>query len=263
MFAWGVLVFGATVTVFSGRAAPLFTPEMIPMSGPLSLFVFAASLLAVGGTAIWLLKRRAWRRAGRGANLTPDGGGLLGNKTFAGTVAGRAVRAKTITRKTGSSDEGGSSKTTYTVVEADLDEPATEGLVIGTGSDGMGDIGNLPITLETDTVGQFAVVGTSEELAQDTLTPHAEDALREPARLDLVFAGNAADVLLEPVPDSDGALTGRLTDGIEKKVRNRLAGDAGTVSTQTKGLILDSDELDRQTRAVAAVANEFETASSR
>lgn len=262
LFAWALLVFGATVAVFSGQAAPLVTLEMLPVSGPIGLFAFAGGLLVVGAVGITLMKRRAWRRAGARANLTPQGGGLLGNPALVGTADGRPVRARTIKQQTSGGGEGGSRKSTFTVVEADLGEPATEGLVISPGGGDTADIGDVPVNLETETVGEFAVVGNSEGLARDTLTTRARNELREPALLESVLVGNASDVLLEAVPDSDGRLAGALTDGIERKIREKMAGDAGTVRIKTKGMILDSEELDRQVTAVAAVADGFESATA-
>lgn len=232
MFAWALVVFGGTVAVFSGRAAPVVTPETLPIGGPIGLFAFAGGLLVAGGVVIALLKRRAWRRAGRRANLEPEGGGLLGNPALVGTANGRTVRARTIKRQTSGGGESGSSTSTFTVVEA-------------------------------ETVGEFAVVSSSTELARDTLTARAKNELREPALLESVLVGNASDVLGEAVPDSDGFLTGPLTEGIERKLRDEMAGDAGTVRVETKGTILDSEELARQIAAVAAVADGFESATAR
>lgn len=263
LFAWALLVFGGTVAVFSGRAAPLVTPEMLPVGGPIGMVVFAGGLLVVGGVVIALLKRRAWRRAGQRANLTPEGGGLLEKPALVGTENGRTVRARTVKRQTGGGGESGSSKSTFTVVEADLDEPAADGLVIGNGGEDIADIGDMPVDLEADTVGEFAVVGTSEELARETLTTRAQNELHEPSLLESVLVGNASDVLLEAVPDSDGLLTGALTDSIERKLRDEIAGDAGTVRVETEGMLLDGEELDRQLTAVAAVADGFESAIAR
>lgn len=263
LFAWALLVAGGTVAIFSGRAAPVVTPETLPVSGPIGMVAVAGGLLVVGGVVIVLAKRRAWRKAGRKVGLTPEGGGLLGAPTLVGTEHGRTVRARTVKRQTGSGGESGSSKSTFTVVEADLDETATEGLVISTGEEDAADIGDMPVDFETDTVGEFSVVGTSEKLARETLTTRARNELHETARLEEVLVGNASDVLLAAVPESDGLLTGALTDGIERNLRDEMAGDAGTVRVETKGMILDSEELDRQITAVAAVADGFESATAR
>lgn len=262
LFAWGLVVFGATVAVFSGRAAPTVTPDMLPIDGPFGMFAFAAVPLLAGGAVIGLLKRRAWRRAGQRANLTPEGGGVFGTPTLAGTVNGRPVRARTIKRRTGGGGEGGSNKSTFTIIEADLDDHATDGLVIGAGDGDVPGFSDMPVDIEAESVEGFAVVGTSDELAGETLTTRARNQLRQPALLDSVLVGNASDVLLEAVPDSDGFLAGKLTDGIEQKLQEELAGDAGTVRAETSGLILDSEELANQITAVATVADEFESATT-
>jgi hypothetical protein len=80
----------------------------------------------------------------------------------------------------------------------------------------------MPVNLETDTGGGFAVVSTPEELAREALTTRAQNELRD-----------------------------------------EVAGDAGTVRVETEGLLPDSEELDRQLTAVAAVADGFESAIAR
>jgi len=264
MFGWGILVFGATVAVFSGKAAPLVTVEMIPISGPFSLFAFAGGLFVIGAIVVGKLRKRAWKRAGRQANLRPEGGGLIGSPDMVGTENGRTVRARTIKRRTSSGGgESGSSKSTFTIVEADLGEPPESGMVI-TRSDGEGldDIGSAGFDLETDSVGEFDVITRSPELTDAILTERARGALRRMSRSGAVFVGDAADVVLEAVPDGDGMITGMVTDKIESKMKEKM-GDSDAVSIETKGPILDSEEMEAQIAAVAAVADEFERATGR
>lgn len=262
LFGWALLVFGITVAVFSGQAAPLLTPDMLPIGGPPALFVLGGGLLVAGVLVIGQLKRRAWRRVGRNAGLTPAGGGLFSNPDLDGAVDGRTVRARTITRQQNSGGEGGSSSVTYTIVEADLSEPATEGLIVNRGGDGdFAGAQQLSGDIESYTIDGFHAVGTSRDLAEAVLTSRVQTALREPSLVGSVKAGNAADVLLDALPDSDGMLMGKLSDGIESTIRAEFGGDAGTVRIESKGLLLDSAELDRQLSAVVAVAGAFESAS--
>lgn len=263
LFGWALLVFGFTVAVFSGQTAPLITVDMLPVGGPPALIVLAGGLLVAGVFVVSLLKRRAWRRTGHAVGLTPTGGGLFSTPDLGGTVDGRSVHARTITRRTNSGGEGGSNSTTYTVVEADLSEPATDGLIVTRGGNAdFAGAEQLSSSIESDTVGEFQVVGTSRELAEAVLTSRVQTTLRKPSLADSVQAGDAADVLLEAVPDSDGMLMGKLTDGIQSKIQEQYGGDAATVRIETKGLLLDNDELDRQLRAVVAVAGAFEAATT-
>jgi hypothetical protein len=260
---WGILVFGATVAVFSGKVAPLVTPSMIPVGGPFSLFVFAGGLLVLGGLVVSQLKKRAWKRAGRRANLTPDGSGFFGNPDLVGTHKGRSVTVRTVKRKTGSSGEGGSNKTTYTIVEADLDEPAADGIVAGLGAeDADTNFGELATQLETTTVNDFQAVTDAPERARDLLDGKTQRALEGPERVDTVLVGDASSVLVDAIPDGEGMLAEKMTDAMKSKIEKEFPGDADTVTVQSKGLLLDASALEEQLDAVATVANEFEATGS-
>jgi len=193
LFGWAIVVFGTTVAVFSGNAAPLVTPSDLPVGGPLALFVSAVGLFLVGMLVVNRLKRRDWTAAGRAAGLEPEGGGLFETPDMVGTVGGRAVRATTITRKTSSSTGNGNDTTTYTVVEADLREPIEEGLVVGERQDepllGTSDVGGfeneeLPAGVDAETVGEHRVISGEGPSAEAVLPPRARDALEASALLD-------------------------------------------------------------------------------
>jgi hypothetical protein len=262
LFGWVLIVFASTVALFSGQAEPLVSPSMLPANGPFAMVGLAGGSLIVGAVVLTQLKRRAWRRAGRHAGLTAEGGGLFRSADLVGTEGERTVRARTIKRKTGGG-ESGTSKTTYTVVEADLREPATEGLLIARGNSSPTEVGELPLEMETRSVGEFAVVGGADELGHKVLSDRVQDALRQSPLLDTMLVGNASDVLLEAVPDGDGGLMGWVTDGIEDKLADHIPGDASTVRVETKGMLLDEVALERQVTAVATVADEFEAVTAR
>ncbi|MEF8783558.1 MAG: hypothetical protein V5A39_10665 [Haloarculaceae archaeon] len=265
LFGWGILVVGATVAVFSGNAAPLLTPSTLPLNGPISMFVFAGVPLLGGGVVVALLRKRAWRAAGRRAQLTPDGGlSLLGNPDLVGTRAGRTVRARTIKRKTGSSGEGGSKHTTYTVIEAEIDDPSEDGIVIGVGdTNEETDFGEVTAKVETEVVDGFPTINNAPDRTENVLTPKTQAALEEPDDIDAVYVGDTSTVILDALPDADGMIAGKLTDMLKSKVEEKLPGNTHTVTIQTKGVLLDGGELDRQVAAVATVANEFETTAPR
>lgn len=260
LLLWGTLSFGVSIAVFTGNAEPYVTPADLPIQGPVALFGTGLVSLLAGAFVLGRLKRRSWKRTGRAAGLTPDGG-FLGTPDLEGTVDGRAVRARTITRRTGSGGEGGSNRTTYTIVEADLAEPTEHGLLVapGDGTDvGTGSV-NVDLDQLTTTVDGVAAVADSDALARDTLTQRVVDALDEPGRLEVVLVGNAADVLTDQLPDGSG-LTGSLFSHAKSKIADEMAGDAGTVSTEDKGLVLNATELEAQVAAVAATADSFERA---
>lgn len=264
LFVWATIVFGASILVFSGNAAPYLTPSMLPISGPFSLFAFAAGLFVLGGVVVSRLRRRAWRQAGQQANLTPQGGGLIGSQDLVGKRNGRSVRARTIKRKSGGSSSEGSSKTTYTIVEADLEAEATDGLVIAVGDDAESTaVVDFTEKMETESVNDVETIGSSFDRANRILTQRAQDALSRPGRMGAVLAGDATGELLEALPDSDGMIAGKMADMMQNKIKEKLPGTPGTVTTQTKGLLLDGDEIDHQVAAVAAVADEFDATSSR
>lgn len=256
---WMFATFGITVAILSGEAAPIISPSELPGSGPVKFFGVPVVLIAVGATVISRFEKRSWRTAGRRAGLTPEGRSLIGKPDLTGTVDGRSVRVRTISRRTGGGGESGSNKTTFTVVETELREPVENGLVISEADTGEITVGAADAGAETVTVGDFRVLGGSENLVRDLLTQRVQSALRDPARLDSVTVGNAAGIMADMIPDADGMITGMLTGGMKKKLKDKYDDDATTVSTETKRAVLDGDELRRQAAAVAAVADEFES----
>lgn len=263
LFGWGTSVFAALVLVLSGNAEPYVSPSDVPITGPLEMFGVAAGLFVAGGLVIGQLEKGSWKRAGKRANLPPAGWELVGKPALEGTVNGRTVRARTVKRRTGSSGEGGSNKTTYTVVEAELSTTAAEGLVLTPGdgtvlSDGSV---NVDVGPELTTIGAFGVVG-SDALAREVLTTRVRDALQAPETMEAVYAGEATALLLEAIPDAEGTISGLVTGTMASAIEDRVPGDAGTVRTERKGVVLNASELDAQATAVAAVAESFERATA-
>lgn len=256
---WVMAVFGATLAVLLGETAPYVTMSMLPVEGPVPMFGAAAALAIAGALVVGRLKKRAWRRAGREANLTSEGG-LFGTPDLVGDRGGRPVRVRTITRKTGGGggEAGGSSKTTYTIVEADLRGPAREGLIVGLDDGDLGDFGSGAINAETDSTGEFSILESAPGLGGAVLTGRARNVLAGPTRTDSVLAGNASGVFMDEIPEADGMVGSLFTKGAEKMVDEGIAGDESTVRAETKGLLMDGKEIARQVEAVVAVADEFE-----
>jgi len=261
--AWPVLVFGAAITAYSGQAEPYVSASQMP-GGPTGMFGGALGVSAVGWAAIGTLRKRSWLSMGRRAGLAPEGGSVLpiGQPDMTGSVHGRTVRARTRSKTTGGGGESGSSKSTFTVVEADLPGPSDRGLFVGRGDSagGLGDdVGarHLPTVTIDD---EFVVVGDSEELARAVLTDRVRDALRAMEDDDDgLLVGDAGGVVSDAV---SGASDSRLVQAAANRAGEKFAGDAATVSHETRGLLLDADELERRLEAVAAAADAFEDATA-
>lgn len=268
-FGWTLLVVGAVAVIYSGNAEPYVSASALP--SPLYVTGIGTVALVLAG---WLLVSRRlaglWRAAGRSAGLeAASGSGLsalgLGSKPdLTGTVRNRPVRIHTVSRKTGTNTEGSSNRTTYTVAETELEAPAAPGFAIlrqspGTTSDGDVDLGTASVqAVSIDD--QFAAVAE--------LSPAATALVEGPARNQLlaldpgtvVLVGDATDPIESAVPElsGDSFLGGLASDALTAAMPT----DPGTVALQTKGTTLDADALRRRAEAVAATANEFETAAA-
>jgi hypothetical protein len=261
--AWGVVVFGLTVLVYSGQAAPFLTPSMFPLGGIPGFIAFVAGLLVAGALVIEWLQKRAWVGAGRQARLEPAERTLYSKPDLVGTVDGRPVRVRTMKRHSGGGGDSESSTEMVTVVETDLDHTPEEGLVIGgQGEDAPSGMGSMALDLEAQTVGEFAVVGEPAGIAPEVVTQRARSALAEPDLNDAVLAGEASSILLAGVPSFGGGVGGSLSDGLESRLTEAVPGDADMVRTETSGVLLDAEEMAAQIDAVTAVAQEFEQATA-
>lgn len=284
--AWFVVVMGATITVYSGQAEPFVSPSQLPR-GPEFMFGGAAIALVAGWFLIWTLERSSesgeWQAAGRRANLTPEGRGLSARPDLTDTVDGRTVRARTVTRKRRTSgDQGSSQMQRFTVVEADLNRPAEEGLLVAPGGSGKLTAGSASIEIDpehaADADNQVAVVeddqltavGDSEAAGQAVVSGRSGDSLRAMDGVNLLYVGDASGVVSDYMPDTDSLGSGlgsmvqrKMAEKAEGAFAERVPGDPSTVSAESVGLVLDGDDLRQQAEAVAAVADAFEEAAVR
>ncbi|WP_267640705.1 hypothetical protein [Haloarchaeobius amylolyticus] len=210
-----------------------------------------------GLAVIQFFRGRAWVRAGRGADLSTQELALpLRTPDLAGEVDGRPVRAYTLSRSTGSGES--SSKTTYTRVEADLDEPARTGcLVYPHGDASAGDEALRDLQLPAATVDGVLAMGPSAEFARAVLTPAVVDTLGEADSVGGVYVGDAGGLVQQLVAEEDSVLLG----AVAKRAMQSLPGGESSAGIETKGAVLDADMLAEQTRAVATVAEGFEEAA--
>lgn len=252
--AWWLVVAGSTIAVGTGNAEPYVSPAVVP-DGPVGLFGSIVALGVIGTVALTALETRSWKRTGRRAGLSPEGVGLRGKPDLTGTVDGRAVTASTYEGEHNSGGEGGTQSVTYTLVEADLDDPTDDGYVVGTGDVSAYD-DDIPSEIQTQAVdGEHFVLGdVSEADARSVLTPQLEDALDGP--VNAVVVGNPTDAITSAIPDDvDGYLGSMLVSGMESALRDKETFAAGAASHDEKGLLLNATELEARVEAVAAAAD--------
>lgn len=267
-FFGGVLLVAVVVVSWyapAGRAAVPFDVPVPPAPfGEYTPFVLVVGVMAGGWLVVRQLRSRNWKRAGTAADLAPEGGGLFGRTEFTGTVGGRSVRAF-------AHDRGGDDGSTrYTVVQADLPEPAEDGAIVGPTGDGGPEVEPFQLEDAADASNDgLAAVGGSQAAAEAVVSGRAREALLDVERPGQVFVGDAS-VAFEDLERS-GIISGRNLDlrrSLEQKYDEGFdhAGEwtretPSTVTHVTRGLVFDGDELRRQVEAVAAVADAFEDAS--
>lgn len=259
-----VVVAGGGITAaYSGAAAPIVAPSSLP-GAPVYAFPAVAAILVGGLAASASLDRRAWRRMGEKAGLSPESAGLFENPSdgtrellpapvLSGTVRGRPVRVRTY-----STSSGGSSNRTTTVVEADLERPVEWAAMLARESDGgvasIPDLGSMEVTAVD---GEFSVVGDlPHSVAEELLDQRVRDAL---SVVDGgVAVGDVADAAVDAIRASleggDTSLLGDLADGVLGLVDDGDDGPSERVVHRSEGLLLDGEKLERRLDAVVAVA---------
>jgi hypothetical protein len=75
-----------------------------------------------------------------------------------------------------------------------------------------------------------------------------------------VFVGDPTDVLMSALGSEAQTAAAFVGDTLESTLRNHPDNDSATVSTNNRGLLLDSTELERQAEAVATHAAEVSRA---
>lgn len=275
------VVLGGGIVVGSGQAEPFLSPSDIP-GGPGATFagmivgvvvvIYGIDHLQAG------VKGDEWEAAGRHAGLQPDGdGGIWSLPDLTGTIDGRAVRARIQKHRIDSSNDN-SPEIGFTVVEAELDGPAADGLVAGIdGGTIEAPIGtlefedmveNVSVAEELTAVeaGDLVVVGTSEAAARAITDGSAGEAVRSLEKLNLVYVGDASGVVAsftearnEEIEEAGGSIFEYHVDNLVE----RVPADAATVTVETQGTIRNADELRRHVVAALAVADAFEEATAR
>lgn len=115
--------------------------------------------------------------------------------------------------------------------------------------------------METTRIGdEIWAVGGSEDLVRDVLTARSRDAIRALDDSQTFFVGNARGSITEALMEASDS---RLLNFFADRAMDESAGRASTVSseTETSGVLLNADELERRLEAVAALADAFEDAT--
>lgn len=253
--------------------------EPWPTIFPIPRFAGDVTIAVVlfGWIGVWLLvetwfNRFRWRRIGKAAGLTPEGGGPIVGPELAGRVSGREVRAIS----------GSDVETVLTELPF---EPA-EGAIVGhldevyTG---------LELADHADyTDGNLAALASDGELAEAVLTGRPKEVLADAEHSVLVVAGTVSDAFASWDPDSNMVT---YANGETEKIKQKMsiwhifadrseakpggtlltdkltAGGRQTVAcvkfTNDAEYVRNGQELRERAEAATAVADAFEDAVSR
>lgn len=258
---WFCLVFAVGIAVLGGVTEPFVSTSELPEQ-ELSVFVAMIVLAVAGGTATTYLGRRAWTAAGRSAGLTPEGGGLVGDRSdFTGTVRGRSVDVWTYEESTGHGEHKETHR--YVVFEAALTRPLEDGfaVTVATAESDSIAVNALPEPTVAEDPTFQGVGPTADRYADSVLSGQSLDALGALRSFGTFAVGDASGALVDALPDSVQSLLGSIpgTDAAADLERRGHA-DASTVSHTVEGLIFEADEFERQVEAVVAVADAVEAA---
>lgn len=294
---WGfiglsVIVGAGTIAVMSGVTQPYIAHH--PPSQALPVLGAAVGMIVVGGFMLRFVDAWHWEAVGGHVDLTPAEDGLprrglshhddalIGKSILTGTIRGRPVRARVLTKKRDRDDSNSGSRT-YTLVEADLREPAEEGALVSRGdaslafevgaaddspnmSDHFGDLTDLQ---EDPFFGQT----TAEPLLRAVLAGRARRHLLELETFGLLHVGNSEEVYTElfssfmseirdAMPEVAGFAVGAMFPSGRDVAERMDHGDQATVTHRLEEVLLDPEELERQVNAAVAVADAYERAKS-
>lgn len=282
--AWFILVMGLAIALYTGQAEPYVSPSQLP-GGPLYMFggavvAFVAGLFVISSIDS-RIKSGQWKQVGKQANLTPErGGALSGKPDLTGTVDGRPVRARTLSRtRHGSGDYSSPTTDTFTLVETDLDRPSEQGLIIAPdGGKIVTESSSISIDAEAAQmheaglavlqVDDVTIVGHDEIVARKIATGRSGDALQS-LEANLVYIGDATRVvnsyLQNAGPEDSGlgnALLRKMARREEGAFDDRIPGDGSTVSIEAVQFVTDSARLREWTEAVVDIAEGYEEATT-
>jgi len=280
--AWMGAVVGAWITIDLGHTAPWLTFSDIP-GGSTGGVAGAIGLSVAGWYLLDSLNRRRerseWTEAGQQAGLRPvDDSGDTDGPRLTGTVDGRTVTTYRDKRKLSSGGESGGKWVTFTFGKAELAGPADEGLVVGApGGSLSASIGTVRFDemaeraagmegLVAAETGDLVLVGTSPAAIEALTDGLSGKALRAIRNLEVAAIGDASGVVATWAETRNEEMEGAGSSLAEYPVDNlveRVPGDEGTVTVETKDSIRDGDDFRRFVEGVVVIADAFEEATAR
>jgi hypothetical protein len=267
-----VLVCGGIGAGYAGAIPGIVSPAQLPGPPPTALALIVG-VLVLAAVVSGIMDRQAWTRAGESLGLTAGGsrfhsqpgksGGssIVGEPTLSGTAAGRPVRAWTYSTNRGGE---GSSKT-YTVVEAQLQQPVEWTATFGSDIEGAAPDHEIE-AVQGRRVGDVGVRGgVPDEVAEAVVTGQVAEVvagLEEPVTVGDVQS-SAVSGMMDALDDADDSMGATFAKGMLSMADDGEDGLSRTVEVRTRGLVLDRDALRQRINAVTTVADAVDRASAR
>jgi hypothetical protein len=264
-----LLVFGPGL-VYAGVAEPYLSPPPFVFGPVDALVVTVGGVLALRlASPVRILRARYWRATAAEADLSVEAGGLASPPTVVGTVRGRRVRARIGSNPALRSGAASNTAVRYTAVEAELREPAAEGVIIGP-TDQDAPLTPYDVVAFADAeADDLVAAGTTDGLAGAVLDGRVRAALEEVASLDQVYAGDAKAVG-DSMPDDErtpwgtySGVTAQVDAAHDEAAGGDWLGGPRWVSHVSRGTVLDGETLRAEIEAVVAVAEALEDATAR
>lgn len=271
-----LLAFGPWIAVDLGHAEPSLSMADVP-GGSVGGMVLAMGTFVAGLVVIGYVKQQTqsdqWTAAGRAAWLEPSGTDSPPELT--GTVDGRQVRARIEMRTRTTGTEGTTNQIPYTIVQADLERSADDGLIAGRSGERIEapDTGSLALDAVVENASAaselvavekqgLVVVGTSETAVQALAIG---DALRGNEQLNLLAAGNARHIVTTFAEARNAEMEGLGSFIAEYPTANlleRFPADAGTVTIESQTFTELGDALRGHLDAAVTIADLFVNATA-
>lgn len=122
-------------------------------------------------------------------------------------------------------------------MKTDLAEPTDRGLIVSSVDGAALGPESVPVDLseQVRSVGDVAVVGESDVFAREAITPRAENVVATLESDTTVNAGEAADIFIEALKNSESSLAGSIVGLMEPKIKERMPAGRETVGTERRG----------------------------
>jgi len=272
--AWMGVVFGGVFAVDLGYTEPWLSIADVP-GGTIGAFAVGIAVTMAGAYVLSSAnegrKQAEWTAAGRDAGFTPTGG--EDETELTSTVGGRQANVR-YERRHISGGEGGGTWVTFTFGEAALDDPAEEGVLVGSADgklsagvgtiryDEMAEAAAAMRGFAAAETGDLAVVGSSTAAVEAVASGRSGEALRAVEDLEVGAVGDAADVVREWTQRRNEGMEGSIAGYPVDNLVECVPGDAGTVTVEARASMRDATVLRRFAEGVVACADAFEAATT-